>query len=295
MALQVATLRTRALTALMFVAVMVAGLFINAWSYLLLFLLLLTGAWIEFRKLIDRIGQRTTHPYVLLGWILNGWAMGILFAGERYTLGSYLLRDVLVFPFHLAGFIFLVWGTLVAPTVSLRHWIRFAAGNLYLTLPFMLALHLYGFGPLPDAVDLFFTPAVWWIVVVIATMWINDTMAYLMGSLIGRTPFSKISPKKTWEGTLSGVICATGLIGWVLDRCLYDEAFGSTAGYVLVFLLTIAGTVGDLFESKLKRLAGVKDSGELMPGHGGVLDRFDSLLFALPVLYLFLRAVSLSY
>jgi phosphatidate cytidylyltransferase len=76
---------------------------------------------------------------------------------------------------------------------------------------------------------------------------------------------------------------------------LYDESVGSVTGYVLVFLLTVAGTLGDLFESKLKRLAGVKDSGALMPGHGGVLDRFDSLLFALPVLYLFLRATSVAY
>ncbi len=281
MALQVATLKTRAITALLFVVVMSGGLFFNAWSYLLLFLFLLTAAWVEFRKLIDRMGQRTTHPYVLLGWILNGWAMAILFAGERYLLGSYLLKDVRVFPFHLA--------------VSLRHWIQLAAGNLYLTLPFTLALHLYGYGPLPDAAELFFAPAVWWIVVVIATMWTNDTMAYLMGSLIGRTPFSKISPKKTWEGTISGIICATGLIGWMLDRCLYDEAFAPIAGYALVFLLALAGTIGDLFESKLKRLAGVKDSSQLMPGHGGVLDRFDSLLFAVPVLYLFLRIGSLSY
>jgi phosphatidate cytidylyltransferase len=118
-------------------------------------------------------------------------------------------------------------------------------------------------------------------------------MAYLFGSLFGRTPFSKISPKKTWEGTMGGILSATALIGWLLDCYINNDLLSPIAGYVLIFLLAVAGTIGDLFESKLKRMAGVKDSGQLMPGHGGMLDRFDSLLFALPVLYLFLRGISL--
>jgi len=123
---------------------------------------------------------------------------------------------------------------------------------------------------------------------VIATIWINDTMAYLVGSFMGKTPLSAISPKKTWEGTLGGMVLA------VLVVCLGAHAIWGMDPDLL-FALSVAaavsGTCGDLLESKIKRLAGVKDSGHFMPGHGGFLDRFDSLLLAAPtvwaVLYLF--------
>lgn len=294
MALQLNVLKTRSLTALLFVAVMALGLFFSASSYALLFLLLLLVGWIEYAALIDRIHARQTHVYVTMGWILNGLSVCLLFSKSSFLLGDFSLKNNLLLPLHMAGVILLIGGTFISKSLSFRHWIALAAGNVYITLPFAWAQDLYGCGPFPDAALVSLSP-VWWTVVCIATMWTNDTMAYLLGSLIGRTPFSKISPKKTWEGTLSGIICATVLIGWILDRCLYDEVFHPVTGYLLIFLLAVAGTIGDLFESKLKRLAGVKDSGQLMPGHGGVLDRFDSFLFAIPVLYLFLRAVSLSY
>lgn len=293
MALSVSTLKTRTLTAIFFVGAMAGGLFFHPVSYLLLFLFLLVVSWVEFAKLIDRIGQCTTHPYLLLGWILNGLAICLLLTNASSSVGAYALRDNLLLPLHLAGFVLLVGGTFSSKPLVAKHWWLLATGNLYLTLPWALALHLYGYGPLP-AGELFFSSSAWWVVVAITTMWTNDTLAYLLGSMIGRRPFSKISPKKTWEGTLSGIFSATLLVGWGLDRFMEDAAFTPLAGYALVFLLAVAGTLGDLFESKLKRLAGVKDSGRLMPGHGGVLDRFDSLLFALPVLYLFLRVLSLN-
>jgi phosphatidate cytidylyltransferase len=102
-------------------------------------------------------------------------------------------------------------------------------------------------------------------------------MAYIVGSIIGKTPLSKISPKKTWEGTAGGVILTIiviCLIAYFTKRISVADA-GIMAG-----IAGITGTLGDLFESKLKRMAGVKDSGQIMPGHGGFLDRFDSLLFA---------------
>jgi phosphatidate cytidylyltransferase len=102
---------------------------------------------------------------------------------------------------------------------------------------------------------------------IIFSIWINDTMAYVVGSLIGKTPFSKISPKKTWEGTAGGAILCVITIGLL--------------GYF------IPGSAGDLLESKIKRLADVKDSGSFMPGHGGFLDRFDSLLVATPFVWLY--------
>jgi len=119
---------------------------------------------------------------------------------------------------------------------------------------------------------------------IIFTLWINDTMAYIVGSLIGKTPLSPISPKKTWEGTIGGALLAVA----VMSLIAYATGRLSVVNTAVIATLTaITGTYGDLFESKLKRLAGVKDSGSIMPGHGGFLDRFDSLLFAATVVWFY--------
>ena len=121
--------------------------------------------------------------------------------------------------------------------------------------------------------------------VAILSIWINDTMAYIVGSWIGKTPFSKISPKKTWEGTIGGAVLSVvvmGLLGWLLPAA---HALPVVHWICLAAICSVFGTLGDLLESKLKRMAGIKDSGSFMPGHGGFLDRFDSLLIALPFVW----------
>ena len=124
---------------------------------------------------------------------------------------------------------------------------------------------------------------------IIFSLWINDTMAYLVGSMIGKTPFSKISPKKTWEGTLGGVllcVVSMALLGPLISntKTLSWKDWASIAAICAVF-----GTAGDLLESKLKRMANIKDSGTIMPGHGGFLDRFDSLLIATPFVWMYIK------
>jgi phosphatidate cytidylyltransferase len=116
----------------------------------------------------------------------------------------------------------------------------------------------------------------------ILLIWINDTMAYIVGSFIGKTPFSSISPKKTWEGTVGGALLT---VAAAVVYGLFTEYYSISDWIALSLCASVAGTVGDLFESKLKRVAGVKDSGSFMPGHGGALDRFDSLLVAAPFAY----------
>jgi phosphatidate cytidylyltransferase len=126
-------------------------------------------------------------------------------------------------------------------------------------------------------------------------MWINDTMAYIVGSLIGKTPLTKISPKKTWEGTVGGIILAVIVMGW-LSSVLYkyslhpkdEKIIPDWFWYGLAALAAIVGTFGDILESKLKRMANIKDSGHIMPGHGGFLDRFDSLILAVPFCWLYI-------
>lgn len=116
----------------------------------------------------------------------------------------------------------------------------------------------------------------------ILMIWMNDTMAYIVGSFTGKTPFSAISPKKTWEGTIGGALLTLGGAAVWAYYSPYKQLFAFADWMVLACLAVVAGTAGDLLESKLKRLAQVKDSGTLMPGHGGALDRFDSLLVTLP-------------
>jgi phosphatidate cytidylyltransferase len=204
--------KTRTLTAIVFVIVMLAGLLWNQWSFIILFTIIHFGCWYEFIKLIKKINP-----------------------------SSYKLISI--------------------------------AGLIYITLPIGLLLYMrVGNDITNDNNFLKVIPCG-----IIFSIWINDTMAYIVGSLIGKTPLSGISPKKTWEGTLGGAllcIITISLIGYATGFYTYKDWI------VVASCCAVFGTLGDLLESKLKRMAQVKDSGTLMPGHGGFLDRFDSLLVA---------------
>jgi phosphatidate cytidylyltransferase len=209
MALHLQTFKTRLLTALIFVIVMLAGLLWNFWSFATLFTIIHFGCWYEFIRLMKKI------------------------YGSKYLLYS-------------------------------------LSGLLYITLPILLLIHLRGQDRNTILGD-------WgWMVPLglILSIWINDTMAYLVGSWIGRTPLSTISPKKTWEGTIGGAVLCIAIM----------SLLGLTA---IAAIAAVFGTLGDLLESKLKRAANVKDSGAIMPGHGGFLDRFDSLLIATPFVWIY--------
>ena len=124
-------------------------------------------------------------------------------------------------------------------------------------------------------------------------MWASDTGAYCVGSLIGKHPlFKRISPNKSWEGSVGGAVLAIG-ISMIFAH--YDTSLYYTlqwAGMALV--VVVFGTWGDLVESLMKRQLGIKDSGNILPGHGGMLDRFDSSLIAIPAVALYL-AICESY
>ncbi len=226
MALNVATLKTRSLTAIVFAVVMLAGLLWNFWSFLILITVIHFGCWYEFIRLIKKI-----------------------YAGKYF--GHAL------------------------------------PGIAYITMPLLLLIILgieVRIYTVENTNEIIFTNII--PCTIIFSIWINDTMAYIVGSMIGKTPFSKISPKKTWEGTIGGAILCIVVIA-TIAYCTHLLTLKDAA--IIAAICAILGTMGDLFESKLKRMANVKDSGTIMPGHGGFLDRFDSLLFAAPAVWLYVR------
>lgn len=232
MALNVQTFKTRALTALIFVVLMLVGLLWNFWSFVILFTIIHFGCWYEFVKLMKKI------------------------YGEKYFAYCFL-------------------------------------GLVYITLPVLMMIQLRHLGMFYKNGDLIFDMGYYIPCCIIFSIWINDTMAYLVGSFIGKTPLSKISPKKTWEGTLGGIILCVIAVGFLFPLFLSDKDFDSRQFYpiqnwfIIAACCAIFGTLGDLLESKIKRMADVKDSGSFMPGHGGFLDRFDSLLIAIPAVWLY--------
>ena len=131
------------------------------------------------------------------------------------------------------------------------------------------------------------------VVSILATIWICDTAAYFVGVSVGRHRlFERVSPKKSWEGAVAGFVFA--LLTMIAARALVLDYLSLTNALVLGAVVGIFGQLGDLVESRFKRDVGVKDSSSIIPGHGGVLDRFDSLVFVAPIAYLYIDFVVLS-
>jgi phosphatidate cytidylyltransferase len=124
-------------------------------------------------------------------------------------------------------------------------------------------------------------------------IWTNDTFAYLVGKSIGKHKlFERISPKKTIEGFIGGIIFAIIASYFISKYFLKIPEKNTFIWFIIAFIVGVFGTIGDLVESKFKRIAEVKDSGKIMPGHGGVLDRLDSVIFVAPIIFLFYQILS---
>lgn len=245
---------------------MAVGLLWSEFSFLVLFAAVSIGCWHEYQKLIAAITKTDAKASagVHKAFTLGGLALLLLFS--RHPILTDMGKGMLGMAVLFAGY------QLITRQFPTAYRLALLGGLLYISLSLALLINLRTQDNYPN---------LWWSLyiplLVIVNNWINDTMAYIVGSFIGRTPLSPISPKKTWEGTIGGVVLAVATItiiayftGWLP---LHHAAALSAIG-------AISGTYGDLFESKLKRMAGVKDSGTMMPGHGGFLDRFDSLLFS---------------
>lgn len=279
--------RTRTLTAGLFAGVMVAGLFGNHWSFFLLFSVIHFGCWYEYHRLFRTIdpvyGQLPAVFRFLL--MLAGWSLMLYVADGRYRLWGMPLRSVGGVTGLAAIGLIAVIALRVAQRFSLRAVGYALLAILYLSLPWSLLVDLYQQEQLLVGQQVYPVSGKWMVALLIGSIWINDTLAYLVGSLFGKTPLSKVSPKKTWEGTAGGILLSTVITAslFLLSSGLRPYAVPAVG---VTFIAALMGTLGDLVESKLKRMAGVKDSGRFMPGHGGFLDRFDSLLFAIPFVWL---------
>lgn len=287
--------RTRALTAVIFAAVMLTGLLWNGWTFFILFSIVHFGCWHEYRKLMSLIDPE----YAQIGedhftWVsVAGWIGMIAASGQLLDLEAFRINEPTLLALPL-----IIWAlpTVVGHLVrghlpSARTLMISLVGSLYISGSMMMLIHLrsgsaWGAseseGALASGLGQIFGYTL--PLVIIASIWINDTMAYIVGSFIGKTPLSSISPKKTWEGTIGGIILSTLLVTFAGSMWLHGDA---GLLFAVSSISAVAGTFGDLLESKLKRMAGVKDSGSFMPGHGGFLDRFDSLLLAVPFVWIF--------
>jgi phosphatidate cytidylyltransferase len=288
MAFNVQTFRTRTLSAIVFIIIMLAGLFINKWTFFLLFSIIHFGCWIEYQKLvglIDKEYQQVT-PFHKYGVRIAGWCIMLWFS-NGYNIFELQLHELGWWMGLIFVFILPINELLFAKTIRLKNIGHSIFGLIYISLSLGLMMDLYKTFDIHLHDTLFVVGAAVIPIVIIASLWINDTMAYIVGSFIGKTSLSPISPKKTWEGTVGGFILSiviTGLATYYIGFHILSIAI---LAIIIAAIAAVAGTFGDLLESKLKRMAGVKDTGSLMPGHGGFLDRFDSLLLAIPFVWLF--------
>jgi phosphatidate cytidylyltransferase len=269
MALDLATFNKRALSAVVFVAIMFVGLLWNQWSFLFLITLVESLCIAELITLQEKINDYKTPQWMAFATI----ALGLSLTWSFYWPSLFPNAQLYLMPIWLGLALLLFVTSLLYKESKQAISLQLPLVLFYLGLPFISLVFLYTHHSLFP-------------LLLIACIWINDTMAYIIGSFIGKTPFSSISPKKTWEGTLGGALLCIAS-AWAIAN-FFQLGIPTITVIVFALIAAIFGTLGDLLESKLKRMAQVKDSGAIMPGHGGALDRFDSLLLAAPFAALFI-------
>lgn len=272
----------RLFTAIAIVAVQVLCTYLSPYSFAGLFLLLTALAVNEFLKILSHGGQvQVSRPLMIVGssylffafWLnsLTGFSMLVLFVPYLLFLLYCYIRELFSNnsnPISNLGAMMLSQTYVVVPLslvnlLAFSHYDCFSASAPFYAIP----LTLYVF------------------------IWLNDTGAYLTGTLFGKHRlYPRISPKKSWEGAVGGALFTMASAVVVAHLCPFLTVW-QWVGMALV--VVVFGTLGDLTESMIKRYIGIKDSGHILPGHGGILDRLDSMLFAIPAVIVYLHILSL--
>lgn len=264
---------TRSITGLFFGAILIGSILFSPYTLSFLFFLFALIGMDEFFKL---------HAKEMKGLNLFAFLSGALiyFASVSPSLfnsTNYLLQlIILLVPILLVFELFKKGNSIRTSSISALSW-------FYIVLPFSL-LTLLAF------VRGYFDPCL--VLAFFFLIWTNDTGAYLSGSLFGKLKLApSISPGKTLEGFIGGVLLTLS-VSWIISRWLVEIHLKHWLFMALI--VSVFGTLGDLVQSKMKRIANVKDSGKLMPGHGGVLDRFDGVLVSLPLVYVYIEQIILK-
>ncbi|MDX9772481.1 MAG: phosphatidate cytidylyltransferase [Bacteroidales bacterium] len=270
----------RTVTGAFIVIFVLGGLWLHPVSFFLVGAVMIAGTQREYYIMVRGTGVR---PQLATG-IISGFLL--YFTSTIIAIG-WLPRE---------GFLVLIPGIAIIMTIELFRNVERPFDSLahtffsilYTAVPFSMfpfaAFNHTGLRPLVPMEGIVFSPGI--LIGFFLLLWANDTGAYLVGSSLGRHRlWERISPKKSWEGFFGGLIL-TMLIARLFSGWL---GVADMKGWMIIALIiSVAGTVGDLLESMLKRSLGLKDSGTIMPGHGGFLDRFDSVVVAFPLVYLYL-------
>jgi phosphatidate cytidylyltransferase len=256
------------------------GFWLHPISFFLTGLIILIGTQYEYYLMIKNAGVKPQMiPGILTG--ITAYIISTLIASGLIPKNSFLI----LIPMMLVIIVVELYRKNEKPFDSLAHTFF---SVLYTAVPVSMfpfsAFSRSGLNSLLPHSNIIFSPGI--IIGFFILIWANDTGAYLTGMSFGRHKLmERISPKKTWEGFFGGVIIAS-LIAWLLSGWL--GVVDKIHWIIISVIISIAGTYGDLVESMLKRSTGVKDSGTIMPGHGGFLDRFDSAIISFPLVYLFI-------
>ena len=262
----------RSISGLCLAVVLLGSICLSPWAFAAL--LLFVVAWGTFE--MARLLQSDFLPYLLLGELLSITSFTCAALTALQVIPSqWLLLEIplLLLPFLVALF---------STNKDVKQVFGFFYASLFfLVLPASLMLFFYR----TDLLGNIAGPGL--VILVFCLLWANDIFAYLTGKLLGKHKlFSRISPGKTIEGSIGGLVFT--LIATMIFAH-YSDWLPVSVGIGMAALAVVFGTLGDLCESMLKRQAGVKDSGKLIPGHGGILDRFDSVLFSVPFIFVYLQ------
>jgi phosphatidate cytidylyltransferase len=267
-------LSTRAISGALYISLLILSLY---WQHALTFLFFGFGiiCIAEFKKLIN---LRSNLPYFIFAIMYLGFGYWSIYGKPNSGFNEAIqILQVICFFIQL----FLIKDLFSKKTIPLFHSKRYILITFYLASSFVFLLLIANFNHT-------FTPLL--LLGAFILVWINDTGAYLVGKNFGKQKlFPSVSPKKTIEGFLGGLFF-TCIISFFIAK--FTGTLDTTYWLILSVIVSVFGTLGDLIVSKFKRQANVKDSGVIMPGHGGLLDRLDSIIFATPFIYLFLRIVT---